>query len=129
MTATVPVSMSAQLSPDRSKPLSAFSVVAFVRCLVFGRILGFRSSADHQQVRAALVRRNTSRVDNLHAVLSSPPVWRVPIRAFAKPFSHKPAGRHSHAVVVGATAVLPIKPADDWKPTGDTDPTWHLLGL
>ena len=32
-------------------------------------------------------------------------------------------------LLLGATARLPIEPADDWKPSGDADPTWHLLSL
>ncbi len=32
-------------------------------------------------------------------------------------------------LLLGATASLPIQPADDWKPSGDADPTWHLLSL
>ncbi len=32
-------------------------------------------------------------------------------------------------LLLAATTTLPIEPANAWKPTGDTNPTWHLLSL
>ncbi len=129
MTATVPVSMPAQLSPDRSKPLSAFSVVAFVAASFLGAFLVF----EVQPIISKCV---------LPWYGGTPAVWTTCMLFFqvllfggylyAHLLSRFPISLQAFIhtlLLLAATAVLPIKPADDWKPTGDTDPTWHLLSL